>query len=165
MDVSVDRYDVDVSTRFRVVPAAYLLLLRPGGDGEEVLLHLRQGTGYYDGHWALVAGHVEEGESVFAATCREAAEEAGIVIAVGDVEPLTVMHRTLRGGGAIEQRADFFFVARLWRGDPRVGEADRAADMRWFGLAELPAPLVPHEHAVLTAYVRGALPSIITWGF
>lgn len=163
--MSVDRYDVDVSTRFRVVPAAYLLLLRAGRDGEEILLHLRQGTGYYDGHWALVAGHVEDGESVFAAAAREAAEEAGIVVGADDVQPLTAMHRTLPGGGPIEQRVDFFLAARLWRGDPRVLEADKAADMRWFGLAALPSPLVPHEAAVLAAYARGDLPPIMTWGF
>ena len=163
--MSRDRYDVDVSTRFRVVPAAYLLLLRSGSDGEEILLHLRQGTGYYDAHWALVAGHVEAGESVFAAAAREAAEETGVIVAVEDVEPLTAMHRTLRGGGAIEQRVDFFFAARRWRGDPSVIEADKAADMSWFPVAALPRPLVPHEAAVLAGYTSGSLPPIITWGF
>ncbi len=163
--MSRDRYDVDVSTRFRVVPAAYLLLLRPGSDGEEILVHLRQGTGYYDAHWALVAGHVEDGESVFAAAAREAAEETGVTVAVDDVEPLTAMHRTLRGGGAIEQRVDFFFAARRWRGDPRVIEVDKAAEMSWFAVSALPRPLVPHEAAVLAGYDRGSLPPIITWGF
>ena len=43
--------------RFRVVPAAYVVLQR----GPEVLLQLRQGTGYRDGHWAVAAaGHVVE---------------------------------------------------------------------------------------------------------
>ena len=65
--------------RFRVVPAAYVLLLRPAGSGpDEVLLQLRQHTGFMDGHWACAAaGHVEAGESVLAAAVREAAEELG----------------------------------------------------------------------------------------
>ncbi len=163
--MSLDRYHVDVAERFRVVPAAYLLLLRAGDRDEEVLLHLREGTGYYDAHWALVAGHVEEAESVFDAVCREAVEEAGIVIAAADVEPLTTMHRTLRGGGAIEQRADFFFASRRWQGEPRVIERHKAADMRWFRLDDLPEPLVPHEQVVLDSYARSDLPPIIIWGF
>ena len=38
--------------RFVVVPAAYVFLLRDGVGGPEVLLQLRQGTGYMDDHWA-----------------------------------------------------------------------------------------------------------------
>jgi len=50
-----------VTQRFRVVPAAYVVLRR----GAKVLLQLRSGTGYRDGHWACAAPwHVEAGESV-----------------------------------------------------------------------------------------------------
>ena len=153
-------------TRFSIVPAAYVLLLRGSpADGEEVLLQLRQGTGYMDGHWALLAGHVEAGESVFEAACREAAEEAGVAVEPGDLDPLTGMHRTLRGGGPVEQRADFFFAARRWRGVPVVTEVGKTVDMGWFALDALPTPVVPHELAVMDAYARGDLPPIITWGF
>jgi 8-oxo-dGTP pyrophosphatase MutT (NUDIX family) len=153
-------------TRFRIVPAAYVLLLHADrGGGEQVLLQLRHGTGYMDGHWALVAGHVEPGESVLAAACREAAEEAGIALTEAGLEPLTAMHRTLRGGGPVEQRADFFFAARRWKGDPILTESDKAVAMGWFALDALPRPVVPHEHAVLEAYARGDLPPIMTWGF
>ena len=87
------------------MPAAYLLLLREGTAGTEVLLHLRRGTGYRDGHWALLAGHVELGESVLHTAVREAAEEAGVSVTVNELQPLCTVHRTLRGGGPIEQRA------------------------------------------------------------
>ena len=67
--------------RFRLVPAAYVVLLRPSGTGDEVLLQLRQHTGFMDGHWACAAaGHVEEGESAPAAAVREAAEELGVAM-------------------------------------------------------------------------------------
>ena len=36
--------------RFVVVPAAYVFLLRQGDAGPEVLLQLRRGTGYMEGH-------------------------------------------------------------------------------------------------------------------
>jgi 8-oxo-dGTP diphosphatase len=47
-----------VTDRFRVVPAAYVFLLRAGipeSGADEVLLQLRQNTGYMDGHWAAAA--------------------------------------------------------------------------------------------------------------
>jgi hypothetical protein len=47
--------DDAVPNGFVVVPASYVALLRPGAAGLEVLLMLREGTGYMDGHWALVA--------------------------------------------------------------------------------------------------------------
>ena len=118
-----ERYPEDPGSRVRLVAAAYVLLLRPvtsgTSDGAEVLLHLRRGTGYRDGHWALVAGHVEAGESVVDAAAREAREEVGVEVATADLVPLTAMHRTLRGGGPIEQRLDVFFAAYRWTGHER----------------------------------------------
>lgn len=130
-----------------------------------MLLHRRQGTGYRDGHWALLAGHVELGESVLQAAAREAAEEAGVSVTINDLRPLCTVHRTLRGGGPIEQRADFFFATREWTGTPRVMEPDKAADMGFHPLSTLPAPGVPHERLVLEHLAAGSVPAVLTCGF
>ena len=47
----------------------------PGtGDGDEVLLQLRQNTGYMDDHWAAAAaGHVERGETAYDAAAPRGA--------------------------------------------------------------------------------------------
>jgi 8-oxo-dGTP pyrophosphatase MutT (NUDIX family) len=148
-----------------VVPAAYLLLLREGPAGTEVLLHLRQGTGYRDGHWAVLAGHVEAGESVLEAAVREAAEEAAVDVALDDLEPLCTVHRTLRGGGPIDQRADFFLATRRWAGEPTVTEPAKAAAMGFYPLSALPEICVPHERLVLDSVAAGAVPAILTSGF
>jgi 8-oxo-dGTP diphosphatase len=146
--------------RFQLVPAAYVLLLR----GSEVLLQLRQNTGYRDGHWAAAAaGHVEDGESVLAAAVREAEEEIGVV--PGELVPLTTMHRTHGNGLAIDERVDFFFTCRTWTGEPRLLETAKAADLRWCPLDALPDPVVPHERFVLDGLRTGDLPSITTFGF
>ena len=51
-----------MTDRFVVVPASYVYLLREADGATEVLLQLRQGTPYMDGHWAAAAaGHVERG--------------------------------------------------------------------------------------------------------
>jgi 8-oxo-dGTP pyrophosphatase MutT (NUDIX family) len=152
--------------RFQVVPAAYVFLRRDVGGSAEVLLQLREGTGYMDGHWAAAAaGHVEAGESVFEAAAREAVEELGITIDPADLVALCAMHRTVAPHGPIDERVDFFFECRTWAGTPRTQEADKSADLRWFALDALPEPVVPHEHQVLTAVRDGSLSPIVTHGF
>lgn len=148
--------------RFRVVPAAYVLLRRDG----RVLLHLRRNTGYRDGHWATAAaGHVEAGESVTAAACREAAEELGVVIEPAALVPLTTMHRTHGNGRPVDERVDFFFTCTRWAGEPAVCEPAKSGGLRWCTLDALPEPVVPHERSVLDALRAGVVPPIMTFGF
>ncbi|WP_285487050.1 NUDIX hydrolase [Amycolatopsis taiwanensis] len=150
---------------FRVVPAVYVVLRRSDA-GEEVLLQLRSGTGYMDGHWAMAAaGHVESGESAVDAARREAAEELDIDIAAEDLVPLAVMHRTKGDRRAVNERVDFFFECRTWTGRPRRAEPHKAADLQWFPLDALPEETVPHEQYVLGHLHADTLPRIITYGF
>lgn len=152
--------------RYQVVPAAYVLLRRCVEEVEEVLLQLRQNTGYRDGFWAAAAaGHVEAGESVVLAACREAVEELGIDVSPDDLSPLTAMHRTQGNGAPIDERVDFFFECRRWRGEPRRVEPHKAAALRWFPLDALPEPVVPHELVVLTALRSGRPAPIVAFGF
>ncbi len=153
--------------RFRVVPAAYVMLLRPARTGgDEVLLQKRQHTGFMDGHWACAAaGHVEAGESAVAAAVREAAEELGVTISAAELLPVTAMHRTQRTGDPVDERVDFFFCCRGWQGEPRVLEPAKSAGLGWFALDALPDPVVPHERAVLEGLATGALAPIVTFGF
>ncbi|MCB0896378.1 MAG: NUDIX domain-containing protein [Nocardioides sp.] len=149
--------------RFVVVPAAYVFLLRGSGPDTEVLLQLRQNTGYMDDHWAAAAaGHVEQGETAFDAAHREALEEIGVTDL--DLAFVTSMQRT-RGGEPIDERIDFFFTARSWSGEPRILEAAKAAELRWCRLDDLPEPVVPHERAVLEALRTGTTTAYSTFGF
>ena len=150
-------------SRFVVVPASYVFLLRDGVAGIEVLLQLRRNTGYMDDHWAAAAaGHVEQGETAYDAAHREAREE----IAVGDLDLsfVTAMQRT-RGGEPIDERIDFFFTARSWTGDPRIVEPEKCAELRWCALTDLPDPVVPHEMSVLDALRTGTTTAYSTFGF
>lgn len=152
-------------TRFVVVPASYVFLLRtpPGSAGTEVLLQLRQGTGYMDDHWAAAAaGHVERGETAEAAAHREALEE--IAVTDLDLAFATAMQRTA-SNLPIDERIDFFFTARSWSGEPRIVEPTKCADLRWFALDALPDPVVPHERIVLEGLRRGDLPGLTHAGF
>ena len=149
--------------RFVVVPASYVFLLRVGGSGTEVLLQLRQNTGYMDDHWAAAAaGHVEQGETAYDAAHREAHEELGVTDL--DLEFVTSMQRN-GSELPIDQRIDFFFTARSWSGEPRIIEPEKAADLRWCPLDALPVPVVPHERSVLEALRTGTTTAYSTFGF
>lgn len=152
--------------RFVVVPAAYVFLLRDAAPGPEVLLQLRQGTGFMDGHWAAAAaGHVERGETAPDAARREAREEIGVEVL--DLTFVTTMQRT-GSGEAIDERVDFFFLARRWQGEPVLREPDKSAGLRWCALDrldELPDPVVPHERHVLASLRRGSASPYTTFGF
>jgi 8-oxo-dGTP diphosphatase len=154
---------VTVLGRFVVVPAAYVFLLREGAPGTEVLLQLRQNTGYMDEHWAAAAaGHVEKGETAYDAARREALEELGVHDL--ELEFVTSMQRT-QSGEPIDERIDFFFTALRWSGEPRAMEPDKCADLRWCSLDALPDPVVPHERAVLEAVRTGRTTAYTTFGF
>jgi 8-oxo-dGTP diphosphatase len=136
--------------------------MRDGAE-PEVLLQLRQNTGFMDDHWAAAAaGHVEKGETAYDAARREAREE----IDVGDLalEFVTSMQRT-RGGEPIDERVDFFFTARSWSGTPRIVEPAKCGALEWYPLSALPEPVVPHELEVLRGIVEGDLEPYTTFGF
>lgn len=152
----------DPDTGFVLVPASYVYLLRGSEDHTEVLLQLRGATGYMEHHWAAAAaGHVERGETAYAAAQREAAEELGI--AEVDLTFTTSMHRTRRGD-PIDERIDFFFTARDWSGEPRIMEPRKCLELRWCALTNLPDPVVPHERRVLEELSAG-LPPYLSHGF
>ena len=155
-----------IEDRFVVVPAAYVLLLRGDGPGTEVLLQLRQGVDFMDGHWASgAAGHVERGETAYDAARREAREELGIEGL--ELEFVTSMQRTARAE-PIDERIDFFFTSRTWTGEPRVTEPDKSGGIRWVRLDDLdslPGPVVPHERVVLDGLRTGSLGAYSTHGF
>jgi len=136
--------------RFALVAAVHLFLL----DGERVLLSLRHNTGYADGLWSVVAGHLDGDETVFAAMCREAREEAGIAIAPDDLAVVGLMH--CRAASATDREyCNFFLVARAWGGTLTNREPEKCAALAWYPLDELPEAMVPYVRRALENYRQG----------
>ncbi len=129
-----------MSERFRLLSAVHLFLLKD----DCVLLLRRFNTGYEDGNYSVVAGHLDGDEEVTAAAIREAREEVGIVIAPADLAVVGVMHRR-----AEDERIDFFLVASHWAGEIENREPDKCDALAWFLRDQLPENVVP--------YVRRAL--------
>jgi 8-oxo-dGTP pyrophosphatase MutT (NUDIX family) len=141
----------------RFFGAVYLILL----SGERVLLLRRANTGFEDGNYSLIAGHVEFGESALAAMVREASEEAGITLTPDD---LTYAHTQHRRSAEGRTYFDLYFVARRWLGEPQNVEPAKCDDMRWFRLADLPPNLTPFVRLVLAEHMpRGSAYS--EWGW
>jgi 8-oxo-dGTP pyrophosphatase MutT (NUDIX family) len=127
--------------------AVHLFLIRDG----QVLLLRRFQTGYEDGSYSVIAGHLDGCEEVKAAVVREAREEAGICVSPADLEIVGVMHR--RSDDA--EYINFFAVAHRWSGAVTNAEPDRCDALTWFPLASLPDNLIPYVRRALANYRRG----------
>lgn len=130
-------------SRFTPYAAVYLILRR----GDEVLLLQRKGTGYKDGCFGLVSGHIDGNESARAAMVREAREEAGIVILENDLAFGCVMHRFAPD----REFLDIFFTCAKWEGTIANAEPHKCAELRFFPLSALPPETIDYVADALRA--------------
>jgi 8-oxo-dGTP pyrophosphatase MutT (NUDIX family) len=126
--------------RFKLVSAVHLFLVRDG----RVLLLRRRNTGYEDGSYSVVAGHLDGDEEVVEAAAREALEEIGVVIAAADVRVVGVMHRRGEVGGVGDERINFFLSTACWIGEVVNSEPEKCDDLLWADPLHLPANVVPY---------------------
>ena len=138
---------MSASERFRAPCAVHVLLLRGG----EVLLLRRANTGYQDGNFSTVAGHLDGGEEVLAAAVREAREEAGIALDPADLRVVGVMHNR----GEDFEYIDFFVTAERWQGAIVNAEPHKCAELSWHPLDRLPPNTIPYVRRALENYQRG----------
>lgn len=129
--------------RFQLTVAVHLLLLR----ADEVLLLRRHNTGYEDGNYSVIAGHLDGQETARQAVVREASEESGIPVAEEDLCFVHVMHR--KEAAEADERIDLFFTATRWRGEPAVREPEKCSELRWVDRDALPSNMVPYVRAAL----------------
>ena len=128
---------------YRSYSAVFPILLREGANGQEVLLHLRQNTGYMDGCWDFAgSGHVDENETARQAVARECLEELGITVNPADMEFVHLCHRVAGGDGRTYY--DLCFVIRKYDGTPAVMEPEKNAEVRRFSPEKRRTSLVPH---------------------
>ena len=92
--------------RYRFISAVYLILVREN----EILLQKRENTGYEDGNYSLISGHMDGNETIKQAMIREATEEAGIEISEENLEIVTFLHRKTD-----PERFDFFLKCDKWK--------------------------------------------------
>ncbi len=135
-----------MSERFKLACAVHLFLLRD----DQVLLLRRRNTGYADGSYSVIAGHLNGDEEIKAAAIREAREEAGIELTLQDVKIVGVMHRR-----SDDERVDFFLAASSWSGEVINSEPGKCDRLAWFNVEELPENVIPYVKRALDNYRRG----------
>lgn len=130
--------------RHQITPASYLYLEK---DNQVVLLR-RFNTGYEDGNYSMIAGHVDEGETFTDCIIREAKEEAGITIKKEDLEVVHLMlKKNLRidlPDINIEEYLDVYIKASNWIDDIKIQEKNKCDDMSWFDIDKLPENTIPY---------------------
>lgn len=146
-----------VKQRFKAIPAVYLLLVHEGS----ILLTKRYNTGYMDGHYMVPSGHVEAGESFKQAMIREAKEEVGITLNPNDLNFVHLLYRSKHDETG--ERADIFFVATTWLGQPYNAEEDKCDEVSWYSLDKLPNKTVPYLLQVIAALALGEMFSELGW--
>lgn len=144
--------------RFKLMPVAYLVLRRDN----EVLLLRRANTGYQDGKYSVVAGHLEYNELATDGMAREAKEEAGIKIDPGTLRLVHVAYRLNRDDEPSQERIDLFFETREWEGKITNAEPEKCDDLSWFPVDNLPDNVLPFVRSVIDNLGKGLVYSEYT---
>lgn len=126
--------------------AVHLILTNDRG---ECLFLRRFNTGYKDGEYGLVSGHVEEGENLKTAMIREAREEVGITLSPGDLDVVGVIP------SLPNNYVYFFLQAATWFGDVKNMEPHKCDDLRWRALRALPDNTVLYVRWAMGNYLEG----------
>jgi len=134
--------------------AVHMLFFRD----QEVLLLRRYNTGYEDGNYSLVAGHLDAGETVTQAAIREAGEEAGVKLRPDDLRVAHVMNRKSN-----DERIDFFIEVKQWEGVISNREPEKCDQLAWFPLKALPDNMIPYVRTALERCQQGLYYSEFGW--
>lgn len=126
----------------------------------KVLLMRRFNTGWNDGKYALMGGHVEDGENPETAVVREAFEELGIVVNPENIayKRTTIVH---------PDHVYLYYECEKFSGEPVIAEPDQCDDLRYFDLDNLPENLIGADKVALES-IYGKTPSTygtFGWGF
>lgn len=122
--------------RYKPYSAVWLVLIKDN----KILLSRRHNTGWMDGYYTLVSGHLEAGESLTQAMAREAKEESDVTVAPVDLKVVHINHRK----STEREYIDVYFTASQWEGVPRIMEPHICDALEWHDLDNLPTNLVPN---------------------
>ncbi len=140
--------------RNKLPVAVHLFFLQ----ANRILLLRRFNTGYEDGNYSVVAGHVDAGETVSQAAIREANEEVGVILRPTDIKFIHVMNRKSE-----DERIDFFVEVRHWIGEITNNEPQKCDDLSWVAIDALPPNIIPYVEHAIEHYQRNVYYSEFGW--
>ena len=121
----------------------------------------RFNTGYKDGQYSLVAGHVDENETFTDALIREAREESGVEILPEKVKIVHVMYR--KSDFDDSQRVDVFHIVEDFIGEPINVEPHKCDDLFWFNMDQLSENVIPYIRFAIESIKKGEFYSEHGW--
>ncbi len=140
--------------RTKFLVAVHLFFLKDN----QILISRRFNTGYEDGKYSVVAGHVDSGETVTQAAIREAKEEVGVSLTPANLEVIHVMNRK-----SDDERIDFFMTVNNWIGEITNTEPNKCDDLRWVKFNALPANTIPYVRRAIELYQANITYSEFGW--
>lgn len=140
--------------RYKFISAVYLILIKEN----KVLLLKRANTGYEDGNYSLVAGHMDGNETIKQAMIREAYEEAGIIIDEKNIEIVAFLHRKTD-----PERLDFFLRCDRWSGEVTNMEPDKCSELSWYDINNLPENIIPCVKKAIENYQNNIMFDNFGW--
>ncbi len=126
--------------------AVHLLLVQDG----KILMLRRYNTGYEDGNYSVVAGHIDGSEQLKTAMIREAQEEAGITMSPDDLTVVGVMHFREE-----EEYISFFLLTSSYSGEVVNREPHKCDDLNWFDINDLPPNTISYVRRAIQNYRDG----------
>jgi 8-oxo-dGTP diphosphatase len=121
----------DKNNRPKVGLGVYII-----NENNQLLLMKRAGS-HGSGTWCPPGGHLEFGESFFDCAKREAKEEV-------DLDILEIETVGMTNDIHLDEQKHYITVhvkALKWSGAPKNMEPEKCAEISWFDLDKLPAPL------------------------
>lgn len=129
--------------RFKMRVTVHLIL----EHNNEFLLLRRYNTGYEDGNYSVIAGHLNGNETIKEAMIREDLEEANITINDKHLKIVGVMHR--KDG---DESIDYYLYTNKFSGNVRIMEPNKCDDLSFYKLDNLPDNIIPYIKTALYNY-------------
>ena len=123
--------------RFKLVITVGLVLLNDKG---QVLLQKRCNTGYMDGKYGLVAGHLEKDESLVDGIIREAKEEIDAILDKNNIEFVCMIRR-----GDNCDYVNTYFKYINYNKEIQINEPKKCLELKWFDIDKLPDNIIPND--------------------
>lgn len=121
-------------------------------EDNKILLQKRCNTGYMDGMYAIVSGHLEKNESMLSGIIREVKEEIGVELSSDKVEFVCIIRR-----GDNDDYINSYFKCDNFAGDVKNMEIDKCTELKWFNINELPDNIIPNDKRAIKNMINNII--------
>lgn len=117
-------------------------------DDNEILFQKRSNTGYMDGMYALVSGHLEKNESMTSAIVREVKEEVNLDIMESNVSFACIIRKKN------DDYINSYFKCNTFSGEIVNNELNKCSELKWFSIESLPDNIIPNDKRAINNMIN-----------